>query len=58
MCTFLLGVYVGTQVKSLRTVLAVMLSCAMFCERFVDEIVNSRFPIMEYGCFFVTFACL
>ena len=37
MCTFLLGVYVGTQVKSLRTVLAVMLSCAMFCERFVDD---------------------
>ena len=35
MYTFLLEVYVGTQVKSLRTVLAVMLSCAMFCERFI-----------------------
>ncbi len=35
MYTFLLEVYVGTQVKSLRTVVAVMLSCAMFCERFI-----------------------
>ena len=51
MYTFLLEVYVGTQVKSLRTVLAVMLSCAMFCERFVSN--TAAFQSWECGCFFV-----
>ncbi|MGL9754893.1 hypothetical protein SDC9_148219 [bioreactor metagenome] len=37
MYSFLLKVYVGTQVNSLRTVLAVMLSCAMVCVGFIDR---------------------